>query len=193
VVTHTSDGIINMIQNNASGNITALGADAGGGTTWTSLESALDKTLQVQAGPKAGSIRQVFTGAAAMRGITDIVRKNSDLQIMMNGASPVTEWGLAVMTLKTARGTFEFIEHPLFNVYGAESRLAKTAVIMDLDHFDCVYLRKTKEDLYNQNGANVDSGIDAQGGTLTTELTTEVTNPGAFGILTNLGKLGVAG
>lgn len=192
--THTADGIFNIIKNNASGNITALGADAGGGTTWTSLEAALDKTLQVKAGPKAGNIRQVFCGGTAKRGFTDIVRKNSSMEIVQDGSGvALTSWGLEVTKIRTARGIFELIEHPLFNVYGTSSALAKTAVVLDLDCLDAVYLRKTKEDLYNQNGAVTEGGLDARGGTLTTELTLEVTNPGAFGIMTNINALGVAG
>lgn len=189
---HTTDGLFNVVKNNASGNVTALGNDGSGGTSWTSLEAALDKTLRVKAGPTDGNIRQVLCGGEAIRGITDIARKNSDIQIMADSGS-LTEWGLEVRVVKTARGKFEFIEHPLYNVYGNGSALSKTALILDMDHLDLLYLRKTKEDLYNQNGAVVDNGIDAQGGTLTTEFALEVRNPGAFGILTGLGSLGVAG
>lgn len=191
---HTMDGLYNIINNNAPSNITTLGGDGAGGTNWTSLEAALDKTLQVNSGVNGGNIRTIFCGAQARRGFTDIARKNSNYNLEQDGASPMqTEWGLRIGTLQTARGTFEIVEHPLFNAFGATSPLAKTGFVVDLAALRLGYLRKTQEDLYNQNGALVDNSIDAQGGVLTTELTMEVTNPGAFGILKNISNLGVAG
>ena len=191
---HSMDGIYNVINNNAAGNITTLGGDGGGATNWTNLEAALDKTLQVTGDPRGGNIRTIFCGGQAKRGFTDIARKNSNYNIEQDGpSSQLTEWGLEVTKFRTARGRFELIEHPLFNAYGASSPLAKTAFIVDLGALKVGYLRKTVEDLYNQNGALVDNSIDAQGGVLTTELTMEITNPGAFGVLKNISNLGVAG
>lgn len=190
---HTMDGIVNIIQNNASNNITALGNDGGGATNWTSLEAALDKTLQVKASPTEGNIRQVFCGGQAIRGITSIAMQNSLVEIEAEGMGGLTEWGMEVRVIKTARGRFEFIEHPLFNIYGATSPLAQTAIICDLDQLDCLYLRKTREDSYNADGAKVDNGIDAMGGTLLTELTMELRNPAAFGILTGFSSKGAKG
>lgn len=191
---HTMDGLYNIINNNAPTNITTLGGDGGGATNWTSLEAALDKTLQVNSGVNGGNIRTIFCGAQARRGFTDIARKNSNYNLEQDGMAPTqTEWGLRIGTLQTARGTFEIVEHPLFNAFGATSPLAKTGFIVDLAALRLGYLRKTMEDLYNQNGALVDNSIDAQGGVLTSELTMEVLNPGAFGILKNVSNLGVAG
>lgn len=191
---HTMDGLYNIINNNAAGNITVLGGDGGGATSWTSLEAALDKTLHVNSGVNGGSIRTIFCGAQARRGFTDIARKNSNYNLEQDGPrSTQTEWGLRIGSLQTARGTFEIIEHPLFNAFGATSPLAKTAFIVDLAALRIGYLRRTQEDLYNQNGAVVDNSIDAKGGVLTSELTLEVTNPGAFGVLKNISNLGIAG
>jgi Family of unknown function (DUF5309) len=191
---HTMDGIYNVINNNAAANITTLGAGAGGGTTWTDLEAALDKTLQVSGDPRGGNIRTLFCGGLAKRGFTEIARKNSNYNVEQDGpASQLTEWGLEVTKFRTARGRFEIIEHPLLNAYGANSPLAKTAFIVDLGALKVGYLRKTQEDLYNQNGAQVDNSIDAQGGVLTTEMTLEMTNPGAFGVLKNINNVGLAG
>jgi hypothetical protein len=191
---HTMDGIYNVINNNAPANISVLGAGAGGGTTWTDLEAALDKTLQVSGDPRGGNVRTLFVGGQVKRGLTDIARKNSNYNIEQDGSSmQLTEWGLEVSTLRTARGRFEIIEHPLLNAYGANSPLAKTAFVVDLGALKVGYLRKTQEDLYNQSGAQVDNSIDAQGGVLTTELTLEITNPGAFGVLKNINNVGLAG
>jgi hypothetical protein len=77
------------------------------------------------------------------------------------------------------------IEHPLFNAYGAASTWAKMGVICDLNAFSLAYLRKTSDAGYNASGALVDNGVDAEGGTLTTELTCTIKNPAAFGVLYN--------
>jgi len=191
---HTMDGLYNIINNNAASNIVSLGAGAGGGTTWTDLEAALDKTLQSSSDPRGGNYRTILCGGQAKRGFTAIAQKNSNYNLEQDGpASQMTEWGLEVTKFRTSRGRFEIIEHPLLNAYGASSPLAKMAFIVDLGALRVNHLRKTREDLYNQNGAVVDNSIDAQGGVLTTELTLEVVNPAAFGILKNINNVGLAG
>ncbi|OYW72205.1 MAG: hypothetical protein B7Z24_01270, partial [Pseudomonadales bacterium 32-42-5] len=65
------------------------------------------------------------------------------------------------------------IEHPLFNT---NTTWSKMAVAVDLSTFKLAYLgdRKTKSLEFNTDGNAADNGIDAVGGTLTTELTTVV-------------------
>jgi len=172
---HTQEGIIARVTAAAAGNVTTLGAT----TNWTQLEAALDPTLQTVTDPKGGNIRTVFVGGTARRVIHNIARLNSTYQI----TTAETSWGLQLDTLRTPRGTFEMIEHPLFNAYGSASTWAKMAVVCDLNAFSLAYLRKTSDAGYNASGAMVDSGIDAEGGTLTTELTSVIKNPAAFGIL----------
>ena len=174
---HTMEGIVARVNAAASGNITTLGAT----TNWTQFEAALDKTLETVTDPKGGNIRTMFVGGTARRVIHNITRLNSTYQITTNE----TAWGLQIDTIRTPRGTFEMIEHPLFNAYGGASMWAKMAVIADLNAFSLAYLRKTSDASYNSAGALVDNGIDAEGGTLTTELTCTIKNPAAFGVLYN--------
>ena len=174
---HTLEGIIPRVNAAAAGNVTTLGAT----TNWTQLEAALDKTLATVTDPKGGNIRTMFVGGTARRVIHNIARLNSTYQITTNE----TAWGLQIDTIRTPRGTFEMIEHPLFNAYGAASTWAKMAVICDLNAFSLAYLRKTSDAGYNSAGALVDNGVDAEGGTLTTELTCTIKNPAAFGVLYN--------
>ena len=174
---HTMEGIVARVNAAASGNITTLGAT----TNWTQFEAALDKTLATVTDPKGGNIRTMFVGGTARRVIHNIARLNSTYQITTNE----TAWGLQIDTIRTPRGTFEMIEHPLFNAYGAASTWAKMAVICDLNAFSLAYLRKTSDASYNSAGALVDNGVDAEGGTLTTELTCTIKNPAAFGVLYN--------
>lgn len=174
---HTLEGIIPRVNAAAAGNVTTLGAT----TNWTQFEAALDKTLETVTDPKGGNIRTMFVGGTARRVIHNIARLNSTYQITTNE----TAWGLQIDTIRTPRGTFEMIEHPLFNAYGAASTWAKMAVICDLNAFSLAYLRKTSDAGYNASGALVDNGVDAEGGTLTTELTCTIKNPAAFGVLYN--------
>lgn len=181
---HTMEGIIPRIKTAASGNVTTLGAT----TNWTQLEAALDPTLQTVTDPKGGNIRTCFVGGTTRRVIHNIARLNSTYQI----TTAETSWGLQLDTIRTPRGTFEMIEHPLFNAYGAGSEWAKMMVVCDLNAFSLAYLRKTSDAAYNASGALVDNGIDAEGGTLTTELTCTIKNPAAFGLITGF-TAGVAG
>lgn len=174
---HTMEGIVGRVTAAAPANITTLGAT----TNWTQLEAALDPTLQTVTDPKTGNIRTMFVGGTARRVLHNIARLNSTYMI----DSGITSWGLQIDTMRTPRGTFEIIEHPLFNAYGSTSTWAKMAVIVDLNAFSLAYLRRTENTSYNERGAEVDNGIDAQGGTLTTELTCLIKNPAAFGILYN--------
>lgn len=174
---HTMEGIVARVTSAAAGNITTLGAT----TNWTQLETAMDKTLETVTDPKGGNIRTMFVGGTARRVIHNIARLNATYQIQ----TAETSWGLQLDMVRTPRGTFEMIEHPLFNAYGANSTWAKMAVIADLNAFSLAYLRKTSDAAYNASGALVDNGIDAEGGTLTTELTSTIKNPAAFGILYN--------
>ena len=174
---HTMEGLVARVNDAASGNVTTLGAT----TNWTQFEAALDKTLETVTDPKGGNIRTMFAGGTARRVIHNIARLNSTYQITTNE----TGWGLQIDTIRTPRGTFEMIEHPLFNAYGGASMWAKMAVIADLNAFSLAYLRKTSDAGYNSAGALVDNGVDAEGGTLTTELTCTIKNPAAFGVLYN--------
>lgn len=174
---HTMEGIIARVTAAAPGNIITAGAT----TNWTQLEAALDPTLQTMTDGRSGNIRTVFVGGTAKRVLSNIARLNSTYMIE-NGA---TSWGLEISTFRTPRGTFEMIEHPLFNAYGPNSTWAKMAVIVDLNAFAIGYLRRTENKEYNETGTPVDNGIDAVGGTLTTELTCLIKNPAAFGIIYN--------
>lgn len=171
---HTMDGLLNVLAVQAAGNITTLGAT----TTWTQLEAALDPAFNQVTDPKNPAMRVLFTSGPARRIIHAIAKLNSTYMIQ----GQQTEWGLQFDTIKTPRGSFNIVEHPLFNAYGATSTWGKMAIALDLTSYGLAYMqgRKTKNAEFNGQGAPaVDNGIDAVGGTLTTELTALVRNPAA--------------
>lgn len=171
---HVMDGLLNILATSAAGNIGAATAS----TNWTLLESLLDPAFAVVTDPKNPNMRALFVGGIARRVIHAIARLNSTYYIQ----GQTTEWGLQFDTIKTPRGTFNIIEHPLLNAYGSTSTWAKMAIGVDLSTFGLAYMqgRKTKNAEFNGQGSPaVDNGIDAVGGTLTTELTCLVKNPAA--------------
>jgi len=181
----TMDGIYSIVSNLAyypssysSANITT----AGGTTTYTQFEAAFDPLFNQTTDPKTANERVLFVGGTAKKVINNIGRLNGTYY-MIDGQ---TSWGLQFSTIKIARGTFRIIEHPLFNT---NTSWQKLAIAVDLPTFSLAYLgdRKTQNKEFNMSGTEAaDNGIDAVGGTLTTELTTVIKNPPAFGIMTNL-------
>jgi hypothetical protein len=180
----TMDGIYSIVSNLAyypssysAANVTI----AGGTTNYTQFEAAFDPCFNQATDPKVANERVLFVGGTAKKVINNIGRLNGTY-MMVDGQ---TSFGLQFSTIKIARGTFRLIEHPLFNTNPSWSKLA---IAVDLSSFNLAYLgdRKTQNKEFNLDSEAVDNGIDAVGGTLTTELTTVVKNPPAFGILTNL-------
>lgn len=171
---HTMDGILSIIAQQAPNNVVTLGAT----TNFTQLEVAIDPVFNVRTDQVVGNERIMFVGGVARRILNNIFRLNSTYFVQ----GGVTSFGLQFDTIKLTRGVLRMVEHPLFNAYGATSTYAKMALIVDLASFNLAYLgnRKTKAlDLMGE------SGVDAVGGTLTTELTDLVKNPAAFEVMYN--------
>tara|TARA_Y100001963_G_scaffold52211_1_gene73074 strand:+ start:17257 stop:18486 length:1230 start_codon:yes stop_codon:yes gene_type:complete len=180
----TMDGLVNIVGNIAyyppsysAPNIYPAGAT----TTYEELEGMLDPCFDQATDPKVANERLLFTGGTGLRVINNIGRITGQYQLI----DGQTSWGLQFRTLKTTRGTFRLIEHPLFN---SNPHWAAMAVAVDLTTFNIAYLgnRKTQNREFNMDGKPVDQGIDAVGGTLTTECTCEVKNPPANAIITGL-------
>lgn len=188
----TMDGLYSIISNIAyypstysSPNITTAGST----TNYTQFEAAFDPAFNQTTDPKGANERVLFVGGLARKAINNIGRNNGTYY-MVDGQ---TSYGLQFQTIKIARGTFRLVEHPLFN---SNADWGKVAFAVDLNSFKLAYLgnRKTMYKSFNatSDGEAADNGIDATGGTLTTELTTMVMNPPANAWMGNL-TAGVAG
>lgn len=182
----TMDGLLNMIETPSYyppsyGGVTNS-FTAGSTTNWTQMLGYLDPVFDQSTDPKGSNERVLFVGGAAKLVINEIGRLNATYQLV-DGA---TNFGLAFSTLTTPRGKFRIIEHPLFNTNATWSKMA---VVVDLPTFNLAYLkgRKTQNKEFNtQGGTAQDNGIDAVGGTLTTELTTTIKNTPANAVIRNL-------
>lgn len=181
----TMDGLISIVGNlsyypsyYSAANINT----AGGTTTYTQLETFLDPVFNQATDPKVANERVLFVGGAAKRVLNNIGRINGTYFI----ADGQNSYGLQFSTFKTTRGTFRMIEHPLFN---SNASWGKMAVAVDLSSFTLAYLgnRKTMTKDFGQDGGDIaDNGMDAVGGTLTTEVTTVIKNPPANAVIFNL-------
>ena len=181
----TMDGLISIISNlaNYPDSYTVPNVwNAGATTNFTQLEGFLDPMFNQTTDPKVANERVLFVGGKARTVINNIGRLNGTYFIE-NGA---TEFGLQFGRFKTSRGTFNMIEHPLFNSNPAWSSMA---IAVDLSSMRLAYLngRKTQNKEFNKDGQTAqDFGIDAVGGTLTSELTLLVKNPPANAIVMGL-------
>lgn len=187
----TMDGLLNIIGNLAyyppgTSQVNVRTANSAG-TDANTLEDYLDPSFNQTTDPTFGNSRVIFAGGTAIRAINQIGMLNGDYQLV----DGQTNWGLRYKTLTLSRGNFELVEHPLFNT---NPDWAKMAVSLDLPTINFAYLgnRKTMDRPFSGNpgtpAAAVDQGIDAIGGTLTTELTLECRNPPANTIISNLTK-----
>lgn len=182
----TADGLLNLIETPANYPPSYAGATnsfvAGGTTNWTQLLGFLDPVFDQATDPKGSNERVLFVGGAAKLVINEIGRLNGTYHLV----DGQTNFGLNFSTLTTPRGKFRIIEHPLFNT---NTTWAQMAVGVDLPTFRLAYLagRKTQNLEFNTSGNQAqDNGIDAVGGTLTTEVTTVVKNVPANVVIRNL-------
>lgn len=178
----TMDGLISIVSNLSyyPPSYAAVNVNPAGGTTnYTQFEGFLDAVFNQATDPKVANERVLFVGGTAKRVINNIGRLNGTYQLV----DGQTSFGLQFSTFKTTRGTFRLIEHPLFNT---NADWSKMAVAVDLSTFNVAYLgdRKTQNKEYGQDSETPDNGIDAVGGTLTTEMTAVIKNPPANAVIT---------
>jgi len=155
---------------------------AGATTDWSQLLGMLDPVFNQATDPKGSAERVLFCGGSAKLVINEIGRLNGSYQLM----DGQTNFGLEFSTLTTPRGKFRIIEHPLFNT---NLDWSKMAVAVDLPTFRLAYLqgRQTQNMEFNTSGNQAaDNGIDAIGGTLTTECCPLVKNTPANCVIRNL-------
>jgi hypothetical protein len=171
---HTMDGILSIVTALVPANVTTLGAT----TNFTQLEAALDPVFNVRTDQQVGNERLMFVGGVARRVLNNIGRLNGTYMLTQGQ----TEFGLKFSTLNMTRGTFRIVEHPLLNAWGSAASFAKMALVVDMASFNLAYLGNRKTKAFDIVG---EDGVDAIGGTLTTEVTTLIKNPQAFAVLFN--------
>lgn len=172
----TMDGIVEVVRRLAPAANTNT---AGATTTYDQLETMLEPVFDTVANGRNGNERVLFVGGQARKVINQIGRLSGQYHIV----DGQTNFGLQFQTFKTSRGTFRMMEHPILN---SNNDWKKMALALDLPSIKLMYLRNTINREFGINGQPMEYGTDAVGGSLLTEVTTEITNPSAHAVIYGL-------
>lgn len=175
---HATQGIIDAIEQYAPLNVTTAGAT----TTMSQLETALEPAWTYSHDLGDSRQRVAYGGSVAMKVFNQIARLNGTVQIMPGQNS----FGFRFKTFEFYKGTLNLIEHPLLNGLPG---MSKMMVVVDMPALKLAYMegRDTRAEEFggsmSHNNAN---GVDADGGSLTTEFAVELLNPAGCAIIYNL-------
>src|SRR5690554_6777905 len=181
---HTTQGILDAIMQYAPDNVEAAGAT----TNFDELEDMITPAFTYNTDPGGAKERVLITGAAGNKVLQQIGRNHANPQMMMDQNT----MGMVFTRIKTYKGVVNVIEHPLFNGLPG---IGDMALIVDLPSIKMAYMdgRDTKPEEYGLGGTAQHSadgellgGIDAQGGSLTTEAAVEMVNPYSCAVITGL-------
>lgn len=165
------DGMLSMIRKYAPQNIKIAGQT----TSFKQLEAMTESWFDVVTDQSQANDRVLFVDKIALRVINDIGREYYTVQ-----ATPQqTSFGMEFTTFKTLRGTFQVVEHPLFNLM----HLNGFAAAFDLSPITRHYLPGRDAAVAD---TMADNCIDAVGGTVLTEMTISNEAVESSGFITNL-------
>lgn len=177
---HATQGIVDAIRQYAPSNVDAAPAE-------TSYDDVVDMILPCwQYATDVGdpTTRVAFCDTTAMRTMQDIGRAYGEVTLTQKE----TSYGMVFSEFRFFKGRLILKEHPLFNGIGVTPG---TMVVVDVPAVKLAYMdgRKTISETYqpSSGGSNeMGNGVDAQGGSITTEAAVELINPAACGVFTNL-------
>lgn len=181
---HATQGIIDAVRQYAPDNVFALGEDEAVG--FDDLVDMLLPMYKYDTDLGDGKTRIAFVDTAALLFFQRLARIWPD-QVTMNRKETV--FGMIFTEFHFIKGRLMLVEHSLFNGLEMTNGLA---VIVDVPAIRMAYMegRKQKEESYGVGGTNMDGpGIDAQGGSLTSEWALELLNPQACGVITGLARV----
>lgn len=172
-----TQGLIDAVYEHAPDNVTT----AGGTTTYSQLVALVESCFSEQTSMGNAKERVAFCDAQAIKVLHEIGINYG--QVTMEQKE--TSFGMMFTDFKIYKGKIRLIEHPLFNGLPITGGFM---AIVDLPSMALAYMdgRDVKKESYNGSKDGVEGGIDAQGGSLTTEFATEFKNPGACQIVNGL-------
>ncbi len=176
---HATQGIVDAIYQHAAGNVQTAGAT----TTYSQLVDLASPAYAYSNSKSGGGVKEraMFCDSTAMKVITDIGRLSGDV----TQTTETTTFGMMFTQFKFYRGVIRLIEHPLLNELAPNAGIAIT---IDLPSLGIAYMegRDVKKEEYDGSSDSSDSGIDASGGSLTSEFATEFGSPNTCGIINGL-------
>jgi hypothetical protein len=173
---HATQGVIDAMEQYAPGNTNTAAST----TTFAQLVALVEPAFQYSTDMSNPKERVLFGDSTAIKVINDVGRLSGQVQI--NQAE--TSFGMHFTKFKFYKGSINLVEHPLLN------GLQRTglAIILDMPALKLAYLegRDTKPEEYGTSGKIVENGVDAVGGSLTTECAVELINPFACAVIDGL-------
>lgn len=177
---HATQGFFDAMNQYASGNIKTAGAT----TTYSQLVTLTEPAFQYSTSKDAMGRRErvVFCDNIAMKVLHDIGMASADVNMEISS----TTFGMEFTNFRTYKGTMRLLEHPILTEMGNST--TGTMLIMDLPTVSVAYLdgRDIKKEEYDGSGDSTGSGIDAVGGSLTSEFATEFHSPPTCGIVNGI-------
>lgn len=174
---HSTQGIIDCIMELAPANVKTAGAT----TSYSQLVDLVEPAFAYQSSSTTGKQRTVYCDSRAMKVFHDIGRLSG--QVTMTAETTV--FGLMFTEFKIYKGMLRLLEHPLLSEMSNDAGIA---IIVDLPSMKIAYMegRDAKREEFDGSKDSTGSGIDAVGGSLTTEFATEFQAPPTFGLINGL-------
>lgn len=177
------DGILSLMRKHAPDNYHQAPAVM----TMDMLEEMLDPVFDFNTDAANMNDRLLFCGKVGRRAVNKLGNYSGEKNLVPGQ----TAFGHRFTEFITTRGNYKVVEHPMFNINAAWSRMI---LVLDLSTLRTLYMdgRKTAHRSFNNNvnsGADkesVDSGIDAEGGSFLSEMTLELGLPEANAVITNV-------
>lgn len=173
---HATQGVIDAMEQYAPANTNAASST----TTYAQWVTLCEPAFQYSTDMSNPKERVLFGDSTAIKVINDIGRISGQVQITQNE----TSFGMHFTKFKFYKGTINLVEHPLMN--GLQT--GGMALIMDMPALKLAYMdgRDTRPEEYGTGGKLVENGVDAVGGSLTTEAAVELINPYSCALITGL-------
>lgn len=165
---HATQGILDAIEQYCPENSNTAAAT----TTFDQLVALLEPAFKYSTNLGNAKERVAFGDAQSMKVLNSIGRKSGQIQM----TTSETRFGMKYTSFQFYKGTIDMIEHPLMNELAAPG----TLLVMDMSALKLAYMdgRDTMPEGYDIGKDKVDTnGVDAVGGSLTTELAVELINP----------------
>ena len=173
---HATQGVIDAMEQYCPQNTNVAAAT----TSYDQLVAMLEPAFAYSTDMSNAKERTAFCDNTAMKVLNQIAKASGQVQIQ-NGQ---TTFGLRFTQFTFYNGTVNLLTHPLLN------GLSRTGMMltMDMPALKLAYLdgRDTKTEEYNTGGKIVENGVDAVGGSLTTECAVELINPYACALIEGL-------
>lgn len=186
---HSTQGIIDAVRQYAPGNVHALLPDDKLG--FDDIVDIFLPMFKYDTDLGDGKTRILFVDTVALLFFQRLGRLWPD---MVSMTQKETAFGMIFTEFRFIKGTIYLVEHSLFN--GLELPTPGLAVAVDLPAVSMAFMegRKFKEETYGVGGTNQESGVtsagvDAQGGSLTSEWALELVNPLGCGVITGLANV----